>query len=161
MSTTPQLQQLQVQRSVLIHSPRSRVWKALTEIGQFCQWFCTAQIDPASRFQPGVTVRLISTHEGPCQGAEFAMDIVDIVPETLFSWRWHPGAPIAGQDLSAEPPTLVEFRLDEADGGTRVTVTESGFDRLFAHRQASAFQDNDGGWKIQLVNLEQYARDAN
>jgi uncharacterized protein YndB with AHSA1/START domain len=159
MPTTPQLQS-SLQRSSFIQAPRSRVWRALTDIAQFCRWFRVAQVDAASSFQPGAAVRLRSTYEGPCYGAEFEMQVVEVVPESLFSWRWHPGAPIAGEDLSAEPPTLVEFRLEDADGGTRVTVTESGFDRLFAHRQAGAWKDNDGGWKAQLVNLEQYARDA-
>jgi uncharacterized protein YndB with AHSA1/START domain len=150
----------QVNRSTIIRAPRSKVWKALTELDQFCKWFSVARVDPRAQFQPGVTARLISTHEGPCKGFEFAMDVVDIVPETLFAWQWHPGAPIAGEDLSAEPKTRVEFRLEDAEGGTRVTITESGFDALFAHRRASAYQDNEGGWKIQMLALEQYVSGA-
>jgi len=153
--TTP-IERSQVQRSTFIRSPRTRVWNALTEISQFCKWFSVAMLDSGAQFQPGRSVRLVSTHEGPCKDAEFSMDIVEIVPQSLFSWRWHPGAPIAGEDLSAEPQTLVEFRLEDAEGGTRVTVTESGFDALFAHRRASAYQDNEGGWKIQMAALEQY-----
>jgi uncharacterized protein YndB with AHSA1/START domain len=160
MSTSQSSSMSQIQRSTVIQSPRSRVWQALTDVGQFCKWFCCAPVRAGSVFQPGVTVRLMSTSQGPCNQMEFEMEIVDVAPETLLSWRWHPGAPVPGQDLTGEPPTLVSFRLEDADGGTRVTVTESGFDSLFEHRRSSAFLDNDGGWKHQLVNLEQYLGDA-
>ena len=40
-------------------------------------------------------------------------------PERLFTFRWHPYAIDPEVDYSAEPKTLVEFRLEEADGGTR------------------------------------------
>ena len=51
-------------------------------------------------------------------------------PERLFSWRWHPYAVDPKRDYSKEPTTLVEFRLEEADGGTLLTVVESGFDQV-------------------------------
>ena len=41
-------------------------------------------------------------------------------PERLFAYRWHPYAVDPKVDYSAEPMTLVEFRLEEAPGGTRL-----------------------------------------
>jgi hypothetical protein len=52
--------------------------------------------------------------------------------------------------------TLVTFQLDDAEGGTRVTVTESGFEQLFAGRRPRVFGENDEGWKIQMAALERY-----
>ena len=52
------------------------------------------------------------------------------------------------------------FTLEDADGGTRVTVTETGFDQLFAHRRAKAIEQNTGGWKIQVAALERYLSEA-
>ena len=161
MSGTPISSQIsKIERGTVITAPRSRVWKALTEIAQFGKWFSTEPVHASAQFQPGVTVRLISTYPGPCQGVEFDMEIVDMVPETLFSWRWHPGMPVPGEDLSTEPMTLVEFRLEDAAGGTRVTVIETGFDKLFEHRRARVLEENEGGWKHQVGALEQYFRDA-
>ena len=52
----------------------------------------------------------------------------------------------------------MEFRLEEVEkGGTRVTVTESGFDRLSLARRAKAFADNEKGWEIQMAALQEYA----
>ena len=58
------------------------------------------------------------------------------------------------------PLTLVTFTLEEADGGTRVTVTETGFGELFEHRRQRALQDNTGGWKIQMAALERHFNEA-
>jgi hypothetical protein len=59
-----------------------------------------------------------------------------------------------GADYSAEPPTLVEFRLEAAGAGTRLTVTESGFDRIPAGRRREAFRMNGAGWAGQIKNIE-------
>src|SRR3546814_9238047 len=58
-----------------------------------------------------------------------------MVPERLFSFTWHPYAIGPGVDYADEPPTLVEFRLEPRGDGTLLTVTESGFDRIPAHRR--------------------------
>jgi hypothetical protein len=35
-------------------------------------------------------------------------------------------------------------------------VTESGFDKVPAHRRIEAIRMNDGGWTEQVKNIEQY-----
>jgi uncharacterized protein YndB with AHSA1/START domain len=79
-----------------------------------------------------------------------------IEPERLFSFAWHPYAVDPNVDYSQEPPTLVEFRLEETAGGTALSVRESGFDKVPANRRAEAFLRNDGGWATQMKNLENY-----
>jgi uncharacterized protein YndB with AHSA1/START domain len=132
------------------------VWRSLAHIQQFCKWFGAEPIDPAATFEPGAHVRFISTHPGACYRMQFSMDIVNVVPESQFSWKWHPGIVQPGEDVSAEPMTLVEFRLEDAEGGTRLYLNESGFDALFASRSARVFGENQDGWKIQLESLERF-----
>ena len=79
-----------------------------------------------------------------------------IEPERLFSYRWHPYAIDPATDYSKEPTTLVEFRLDDAPGGTRLTVSESGFDRLPPGRRDEAFRMNEPGWAEQMGNIERH-----
>jgi uncharacterized protein YndB with AHSA1/START domain len=50
----------------------------------------------------------------------------------------------------------VEFRLTDEDGGTRVTVTETGFERIALEPRAKAFGENSEGWKHQMENLERH-----
>ena len=59
-------------------------------------------------------------------------------------------------DYSTEPTTLVEFTLDEAEGGTALTIVESGFDRIPLARRAEAFRMNHQGWEGQAKNLASY-----
>ena len=75
-------------------------------------------------------------------------------PERLFSYTWHPYAIDPKTDYSKEPPTLVEFTLEKTPTGTRLTVTESGFDRIPGHRRAEAFRMNSGGWAQQVENIK-------
>jgi len=52
--------------------------------------------------------------------------------------------------------TLVEFTLEDAPGGTRLTIVESGFDRVPLARRAEAFRMNSDGWSEQMQNIERY-----
>jgi uncharacterized protein YndB with AHSA1/START domain len=75
-------------------------------------------------------------------------------PERLFSFTWHPYAVDPDADYSAEPPTLVEFKLEPTPaGGTMLTVVESGFSKIPAGRRAEAFRMNEGGWAEQMKNI--------
>jgi uncharacterized protein YndB with AHSA1/START domain len=81
-------------------------------------------------------------------------------PERLFSFTWHPYALEPGVDYSGEAPTLVEFQLQPHGDGTLLTVTESGFDRIPAHRRDEAFRMNDGGWTAQMDNIRRHVEGA-
>ena len=75
-------------------------------------------------------------------------------PERYFSFTWHPYAIDPAVDYSAEPSTLVEFRLEEIPAGTLLMLTESGFSKLPEDRRSLAFRMNDGGWTQQIGNIE-------
>ncbi len=72
--------------------------------------------------------------------------VQEIRPQELFSYTWHPYAVEEDVDYSAETPTLVEFRLEPVKEGTRLTVRETGFDLIPAHRRPDAFRMNTLGW---------------
>jgi len=136
----------------VLRASRARVWRALTNHEEFGSWFRVALDGP---FVAGQTMRGRITHPG-YEHVTMELAVERIEPERLFSYRWHPYAIDPKVDYKAEPSTLVEFRLDEAPGGTKLTVTESGFDRIPAHRRDEAFRMNEGGWAQQLVNIERH-----
>jgi len=145
-----------IEKAVLLRAPRTRVWRALTDADEFGAWFRVSLEGP---FAEGTTVRGRITHPG-YEHLGMEMLIERMVPERLFSYRWHPYAVDPNVDYAAEPTTLVEFRLEDAGGGTRLTVVESGFDRLPAPRRAEAFRVNDGGWSEQMTNIERHVSAA-
>jgi uncharacterized protein YndB with AHSA1/START domain len=142
-----------IEKKLLIHAPRARVWRALTTAEEFAKWF-SVKLD--GQFEPGKRLDMISTHPGCSGDKNFYLIVESIEPEHTFSWRWHPGAASREEDGG----TLVEFHLQEQAEGTLVTVTESGFDRISLARRAKAFQENSRGWEIQLESLAQYATKA-
>jgi uncharacterized protein YndB with AHSA1/START domain len=141
-----------IQRQIQLAAPVARVWRALTDAAEFGEWF---RIHTDGPFVAGGTVRARVTKPG-YEHLTLELRVERIEPERLFSYRWHPYAIDAKADYSAEPPTLVEFRLEPRDGGTWLTVTESGFDQLPPQRRDEAFRMNDGGWAIQLTNIERH-----
>jgi uncharacterized protein YndB with AHSA1/START domain len=141
-----------IEKTILLRAPRARVWRALTDPAEFSRWFGAVLRDP---FVPGATVKGPVTHPGYTHVVlELVVETVE--PERLFSYRWHPHAVDPKVDYAPEPMTLVEFRLEDAPGGTRLTVVESGFDRIPLHRRADAFRLNSDGWAQQLLNVERH-----
>ncbi len=141
-----------IEKKVLLRAPRSRVWRAISDAKEFGTWFRMSLDGP---FREGVTTRGRVTYPGfEHVTAELAVERIE--PERRLALRWHPYAVEPGVDYSAELPTLVEFLLEDAPGGTLLTVVESGFDRIPAGRRDEAFRMNEGGWAEQLKNIERH-----
>jgi uncharacterized protein YndB with AHSA1/START domain len=144
----------QIEKQVEIAAPVSRVWRALTDYRQFGEWFLVKMDGP---FVAGKPIGGQITHPG-YEHLRMEIVIKAIEPETLFSYTWHPYAVDPKVDYTKEASTLVEFRLQATAGGTLLTVTESGFEKIPSERRAEAFLRNDGGWKQQMKNIEAYVR---
>jgi uncharacterized protein YndB with AHSA1/START domain len=142
-----------IEKHINLRAPRSRVWRALTDAKEFGSWF---GVQLESEFRPKSMVSGRITIKG-FDHLTFQIEIESLEPETYFAYRWHPHAVDPDVDYSAEPTTLVEFRLeDQAGGGTSLTVVESGFDRIPLARRAKALQMNDGGWAQQMENIARH-----
>jgi uncharacterized protein YndB with AHSA1/START domain len=141
-----------IEKKIVLRAPRSRVWRAIANAGEFGTWF---RMNLEGEFAEGATIRGRITHPG-YEHVTLDMRVERIEPERYFSYRWHPYAIDPAVDYSAEPTTLVEFTLKDAEGGTALTIVESGFDRIPLTRRAEAFRMNDQGWTGQIKNLERY-----
>ncbi|MGE0157855.1 MAG: SRPBCC family protein [Gemmatimonadales bacterium] len=167
-----------IEKQVVIRAPLSRVWRAIADVREFGSWF-GVRLEGA--FAPGETVRGIfdegideaairayqdqlglppSKVKQPEKNAVFCT-VERMEPETYFSFRWIPYGIDAEADPTREPTTRVEIRLEPIGEGTealtRVSIAESGFDRVPAHRRERAFRMNEGGWAAQAENLRTYA----
>ncbi len=141
-----------IEKKILLRHSRAKVWRALTESKEFGDWFGAIFTEP---FWPGARVSGKVTHPGY---EHMTMDITieRMDPERTFSWRWHPGAAEPGEDFSHEPTTLVTFELEELEGGTLLTVVETGFDRIPLARREKALRENDEGWTAQMRAIEDH-----
>lgn len=150
-----------IEKTALLKAPLLKVWNAISDSKAFGTWFGASFDGP---FVEGQTVRgviaktqvddEIAEHQEPYVGMRCDLMIERIAPPKLLAFRWHPGAdPDTGPNA---PTTLVTFALEEVPGGTRLVITESGFDALPLELRAKAFADNEGGWEAQLSLIAKY-----
>lgn len=154
-----------IEKKILLHASRERVWRAISDSTEFGTWFGMRVDGP---FKPGAKMRVtvvgtqvnaeVAAAQKHYEGAAFDIFIEEMIPQKLFSYRWHPHAIDPGADYSNEPTTLVTFTLDDAPGGVLLTVTESGFDQIPLARRAKAFTANDQGWAIVVTLVEEYLK---
>lgn len=162
-----------IEKTVTLAAPISRVWKAIADAEEFGRWFGIRLDGP---FVAGRSVRGIfdegldearildfqkrlglppSKVRMPDPDAVFCT-VERIEPERYFSFRWIPYGIDADVDPENEPTTLVEFRLEPVAEGTRLTIVESGFDRVPVHRRERAFRMNEAGWAAQAENIRHH-----
>ena len=145
-----------IEKRIELKAPVSRVWQALTDHREFGAWFRVALESP---FVPGQEVRGRITWPG-AEHLTMTATVQRMESERLFSFTWHPYAIDPAVDYSAEAATLVEFTLEAIPSGTLLTVTETGFAALPAHRRDLAFRMNEQGWSIQIQNISQHLGQA-
>ena len=144
-----------IEKTIVLRAPRAEVWRALTTAEDFGAWF-GARFTGAFRPNTKVSGRITIPNY---DHLAIDLEIEQMDNQRLFSYRWHPYAVDTGVDYSQEPTTLVEFTLADVPEGTRLTIVESGFDRIPEERRALAFRMNDGGWTAQIKNIERYIND--
>ena len=166
-----------IEKRVTLRAPVSRVWMAIADAREFGQWFGVELDGPfiagktmTGTWNEGLSEAAIMDHQRslglrpskvklPGRNAVFGT-VERIEPERYFSFRWVPYGIDAEADPQNEPTTLVEFRLEKVAEGTLLTIVESGFDRVPAHRRERAFRMNEGGWAAQAENVRKHVEGA-
>jgi uncharacterized protein YndB with AHSA1/START domain len=145
-----------IDRTIEIDAPPDRVWRALTTPGELSAWF---QVTIEGDLAPGRDIWMTSVHPQHA-GMRFPVRIVDMTRPRRLVWEWHPGAVDPKVDYDREPRTTVTFMLEAVANGTRLTVSETGFDRIGLERRAKVYGDNTQGWTEVLVWLQTYVEKA-
>lgn len=144
-----------IMKSIEITAPIERVWDALTDHHKFGAWFRVALDQPFVVGQPSTGHMTYPGYED----YRWEARVVAFEPMSRFAFEW----PATGGDkelmesgVAVPEWTLVEFLLEPTGEGTRLTVTESGFDRVPEPRRSNVMRDNDGGWAEQVNNIRDY-----
>ncbi len=141
-----------IEKSVTLAAPRSRVWRAISDARELNKWFGVNLEPPFVVGQETSGKISIPNYDH----LSMTIWIETLEPETRMAFRWHPNANDEGVDYSTEPMTLVTFTLSDVDGGTRLTVVETGFDALPEARRGPAFMGNSSGWEGQMKRIANY-----
>src|SRR5271165_3316188 len=130
-----------IERTVEIAHPPATVWAALTTAEGLSAWFGQeASID----LRPGGSawMKWDSGHTAD-------MRVERVEEPTVFGFTWH----IFGLPEDDPRRTYVEFTLEPAGAGTRLTVVETGFAQLPVDLHRKAYDGNTEGWAKELGEL--------
>lgn len=135
---------IRIERSTWIAAPRERVWQAVSDPEQIARWF----LPPAL----GATMSLdgngrLTVMMGP-MAVEVAAVEASEAPNQI-TMRAKPDGVIA-----------TTYTLEEADGGTKVTVTMHGFEGLPEDARLDRVAPSDESWEKALANLKAYVEGA-
>ncbi len=133
-----------IERTVELAHPPAKVWVALTTAEGLAAWFGE---EAAIDLRPGGLAQM--TWAG---GFTARMRVERVEEPTVFGYTWH----IFGLPEDDPRRTYVEFTLEAAGTGTRLTVVESGFAQLPAKAFRKAYDGNTEGWAKELGELADY-----
>lgn len=134
-----------VERSIWIAAPRERVWSAITDPMQLEMWF-----------SPGSSWKLTALEEGgrlfipdPETGVEMNVQVIQLLdpPERFVTHA-----------LSESPGSSesTAYLLQEENNGTRLTITNSGYELLPEDARWNTMEQNAFGFGMMLENLRAY-----
>jgi len=134
-----------IERTVEVAHPPAKVWAALTTAEGLAAWFGDeATID----LRPGGLARMRWSEVG----FTAQMRVERVEEPTVFGFTWQ----IYGLPEHDPRRTYVEFTLEPAGSGTRLTVVETGFAQLPEDAHGQAYRGNTEGWAKELGELAAY-----
>ena len=133
-------EQIAVERSIWIAVPRERVWRAITDPGQVEKWFSPGTQWGGTGLHVGGRLYVV----GP-DNTEMYVQVIDLVepPHRLVT---------RSQVEPPEKPEVTDWKLQEENGGTRLTLTYTGYQLDDAHR--GMFEQHAFGFGMMLENLQ-------
>jgi uncharacterized protein YndB with AHSA1/START domain len=136
-----------VELSVVIAARRATVWRCVTQDDLLARWLSAdVKLDP----KVGGAVRIDFTRHATVVAGK----VEELRPNELlvFSWGVEKGAQAASMPVGS---TRIRIRLEDAEGGTRVTLRHEGLPT------AKEVQDHSFGWTYYLGGLGAVAALAN
>ena len=134
------MEQFKVERSIWIDIPPERVWQAITDPADLAKWLLPPALGADMKRDANDTIFV-------CMGGmEIPVAVLEEV-DPLRHARNH-GLP--------DYVILITYLLEEENGGTRVTVTMSGFEKLPVDARQDRILPSGMAWEKALANLKAY-----
>jgi len=140
-----------IERQMMLKAPRQKVWDAITKPDMLCKWFANRM--DVTELIVGQEFKFDWTQHG------YSRAVVETVePQTRFVYRWENSGGNQNAPFADVPKTLVTFVLEDVEGGTRLTLTETGLAAL--PNAAQVLSENSHGWDTELAELKAYIEAA-
>jgi uncharacterized protein YndB with AHSA1/START domain len=130
-----------IERTVEIAHPPAKAWAALTTAEGLSGWFGA---DVTIDLRPGGVAQVTGV-----SGRTYELRVERVEEPTVFGFTWQV------EELPEDDPrrTYVEFTLEPAGAGTRLTVVETGFAQLPEDTYRKVFDGHTEGWGRELGEL--------
>lgn len=139
--------QFSVRRTIRIAAPLEKVWSAVTDPAHISQWFGQTVLD-------GRGVGATGTMTFPDYGA-IALRVDALDAPRMISYRWGNDDALGAKgelpEQIDEGSTVFTFTLEQVDGGTQLTVVETGFEHT--SDPAANLESHRKGWDGELDKL--------
>lgn len=127
----------EIRFSITIFAPTREVWSVLTEADEIPRWWERVHAVKLTTPKPGGIYTL--DYEG---GSPDRCEIIESDPGKLLRYKWS----------SSEPEvTIVEYRLEAIDGGTRLHFANTGLGR--GERWDEFYDANFTGWLNMMLGV--------
>jgi len=139
------MEKLAVERTVWIAAPRERAWRAVTEPEQLDRWYATYYRWEIPALQVGTTIKFYNKDNN----TDFMLATIEVVdPPRQFTLRWQPDQQYPAMTL------ITSFLLEEENGGTRVTISESSYESLPDDERQQWLDATGAGYTKSMENLK-------
>lgn len=135
---------------LVVKAPLEKAWEAFTTKEGWESWFSDKV---TSDFQVGSPLVMYFEGYGENTGT-----VVEREEHKSFAYQWHPGEG-DWESRPVEEKTTVRFTIEPVDGGTKITMVESGFSKVLEARRPKAFEDNTGGWSYMMKQIVRWLED--
>lgn len=139
----------QIEKIVDLAAPVSKVWGAITDHKQFGEWFRVRLDNP---FEVGTTTTGNIAYPGQ-EHVKWVSITEQMEHERLFAFSWPPSAIDPDTPYDKDAKVWVEFRLEPTKTGTRLIITEKGFQQFPEAKRLEILRSNTEGWDIQAKNV--------
>lgn len=134
-----------VRRTIRIAASIDKVWRAVAEPEHISRWFGRTELD-------GSGVGATGTMSFPDYGA-IPLRVEAYEEPHRISYRWNNDDALGGlpDAIDESTSTVFTFTLDEVDGGTQLTVVETGFELTSA--PLKNLESHRTGWDEELDKM--------
>lgn len=133
-----------VERSIWINASCEKVWGAITEPEQIPQWWGGGDLRRISALEVGGTI----TFGKPEDPITARIDVVDVSRQFTIQWLPHKQNHFTSMFTS--------FLLEEQNGGTQVTVRQTGYEALPDDERQKDYERSSAGYLTVLAGLKSY-----
>ncbi len=141
------MEKIAVERSVWINTTPERAWQAVTKPEQLNQWYATYYHWSIPALEIGTTVKFYNKDDD----TDMQVAKIEVVnPPREFTLRWQPDQTYPAMSL------ITSFLIQAENDGTRVTISESGYEWLPDDVRQKWFDATSGGYTLSMENLKGY-----